>query len=617
MPMNKLSISLLIFSLAASALAQTSNVMIYPNPGNLLTNISHLHSCTNFQVSVNGSNCFVYESENYWTNGTEASVARRPQDKVAFTSFGLTNTVAAVVVTFAKKITNAVVRPSGAGIIPVINSNKLSFSISQPTKISVEVNSNNLPLFIIAETPEVPDTNATYYYGPGVYQIGTKKVVNKNESVYIAGGAVVEGTFDCTGTNVSFRGRGILTCGSVTADQWLADNSLCPINYWTFAPKYQTFDGIFMVNSPGWNIYGELGLSTVRNVKMISWVGRSDGIHLGGDSLLEDCLYFINDDCLIGNHGNNNTFRNCVIWRGFWGHAIIALTQAGSAATTNCLWDNNDIIGDDANLSAPLIHFHQPTSATNNNVGGTRLNMVIRNLRIEGDRGGVLVKILADPGDVLDGFHFENISTTATLSSEGSLQSNSNGVVSGVDFLNLRYAGVLVTNFAGTKISIVGTNVATPQILQIPNPPTNLTATAVSTNQIKLTWNDVTSETGFRVWRSQTNGGPYTQVGGDLAASVTNYNDTGLLPVTRYYYVVTAFNLVGQSVNSTQATANTSDDPSLILHWKLDENTGLTTVDAAGRNHLGTLVSSPAWVTGRYGSAVNFFYYTIFYKNIS
>jgi hypothetical protein len=457
-------LSIFILIVAFSATNLIAEIAIYPNPGSL-TNISHLRSSTDFQVTVDGLPCFVYESENYWITNS----ARRSQDKVAFTSFGLTNTVAAVEITFSTNITNAVVRPGGAGITPVINGNKLSFSIAQPTKLSVEVNSNNLPLLLIAETPEVPDTNATYYYGPGVYQIGTKKIVKKGESVYIAGGAVVEGTFSCTGTNASFRGRGILTCGSITDGEWLADNSLCPINYWSWIPKYQTFDGLFIVNSPGWTIYGELANSTVRNVKMISWIGRSDGIHLGGNSLAEDCLYFINDDCLIGNAGSSNIWRNCVVWKGYWGHAIIALTKVGENPTLNCLWENNDIIGDDGSGAEPLTKFARPLNA-DPALGGTRQNMVIRNLRIEGRRAGPLVKIKASDLDVIDGVHFENISTTTTLLSEGELRAEGTGTVGGVDFLNLHYAGKLVTNFVGTKISIVGTNVATPQIVNIPTP---------------------------------------------------------------------------------------------------------------------------------------------------
>lgn len=44
----------------------------------------------------------------------------------------------------------------------------------------------------------------------------------------------------------------------------------------------------------------------------------------------------------------------------------------------------------------------------------------------------------------------------------------------------------------------------------------------------------------------------------------------------------------------------------LVGWWKFDENTGTTTADSSGNNNTGTLVSSPSWGTGKYGSALTF-----------
>jgi hypothetical protein len=43
-----------------------------------------------------------------------------------------------------------------------------------------------------------------------------------------------------------------------------------------------------------------------------------------------------------------------------------------------------------------------------------------------------------------------------------------------------------------------------------------------------------------------------------------------------------------------------------IAHWKLDENTGTTANDSSGNGNTGTLTNSPAWVPGKYGSALSF-----------
>lgn len=44
----------------------------------------------------------------------------------------------------------------------------------------------------------------------------------------------------------------------------------------------------------------------------------------------------------------------------------------------------------------------------------------------------------------------------------------------------------------------------------------------------------------------------------------------------------------------------------LVADWHLDENAGNSAADASGNGNTGTLVGSPAWVAGKYGSALTF-----------
>ena len=69
--------------------------------------------------------------------------------------------------------------------------------------------------------------------------------------------------------------------------------------------------------------------------------------------------------------------------------------------------------------------------------------------------------------------------------------------------------------------------------------PASLTATAVSTTGINLTWSDVTGETGFTVQRSPNGTTGWTQVG-TTATGVLTYADTGLSASTAYFYRVEA-----------------------------------------------------------------------------
>ncbi len=87
-----------------------------------------------------------------------------------------------------------------------------------------------------------------------------------------------------------------------------------------------------------------------------------------------------------------------------------------------------------------------------------------------------------------------------------------------------------------------------------PASPTGLNATpgAANSSNISLSWNASGGATGYYVKRSTTSGGPYT-----ILAYVTGNTceDTTVTPGVSYYYVVSALNVVGESADSTQATA--------------------------------------------------------------
>ena len=91
-----------------------------------------------------------------------------------------------------------------------------------------------------------------------------------------------------------------------------------------------------------------------------------------------------------------------------------------------------------------------------------------------------------------------------------------------------------------------------------PVAPTQLAAQALSASSIRLSWNAVTGATGYRVYRSATSAGTYTQVG---TAQGTGFTDTGLSPNTTYYYKVAAYNTAGESAQAGPASATTLADP--------------------------------------------------------
>ena len=98
----------------------------------------------------------------------------------------------------------------------------------------------------------------------------------------------------------------------------------------------------------------------------------------------------------------------------------------------------------------------------------------------------------------------------------------------------------------------------TPTPPNTPAAPSNLTATAVSSTQINLSWTDNSSnETGFKIERCQgnscTNFAQIAQVG----ANITSFPNTGLSRNTWYRYRVRATNGSGDSAYSNIDTAKT------------------------------------------------------------
>ena len=105
----------------------------------------------------------------------------------------------------------------------------------------------------------------------------------------------------------------------------------------------------------------------------------------------------------------------------------------------------------------------------------------------------------------------------------------------------------------------------------IPSPPaapSGLTATAVSSSQINLTWTDnSTNENNFLVEESLNNV-TFTQVD-SVAVGVTNDSITGLAASTLYYFRVRASNAGGNSAYSNTNSATTLALPAGLI-WRGD-----------------------------------------------
>jgi hypothetical protein len=93
-----------------------------------------------------------------------------------------------------------------------------------------------------------------------------------------------------------------------------------------------------------------------------------------------------------------------------------------------------------------------------------------------------------------------------------------------------------------------------------PAAPTNLNAVAISDTQINLFWTDNSdNETGFKIER-RIGAAPFVQIA-TVGENVTTYNNIGLAALTTYTYRVRAYNGVGDSGYSNEASATTLGGP--------------------------------------------------------
>lgn len=143
----------------------------------------------------------------------------------------------------------------------------------------------------------------------------------------------------------------------------------------------------------------------------------------------------------------------------------------------------------------------------------------------------------------------DNWTVIATLGS-GSNIFVDNDVVPGRRY----YYTVVAFDGRGDSAPSNQTSMAIPDV--VPAMPSNLRAVAASNTRIDLSWTrNSVNEAGFRIFRRVTTGS-WQQVA-TTGNGVTSLMDGGLARATTYFYRVTAFNGVGESAPSSEATATT------------------------------------------------------------
>ncbi len=274
-----------------------------------------------------------------------------------------------VTVSCPAEIQSAKVLPSSFNITPTIKGKSLTFRLAEPKHLTIEINGDWLAsLHLFANPPEKDAPRAgtpnVIYFGPGIHEV-TNLVVGNNQTVYVAGGAVVRGvigptekfsissysglrnyspTFSLRGTNITFRGRGII------------DGSRCTTharNMLYVQGKDIKLEGVILRDSSTWTVpIRRSDRVSVNNLKLLGYRANSDGIDIcnSRDVTVERCFIRTLDDLIVikTDRGQGEaariTARDCVLWNEV-AHAVSVGAELRENVS-DVLFTNCDVIHD-------------------------------------------------------------------------------------------------------------------------------------------------------------------------------------------------------------------------------------------------------------------------------
>jgi fibronectin type 3 domain-containing protein len=127
-----------------------------------------------------------------------------------------------------------------------------------------------------------------------------------------------------------------------------------------------------------------------------------------------------------------------------------------------------------------------------------------------------------------------------------------------------------------SAVNSLGESANTPILVGSLAPATPANFIAVSgSNQVMLQWSGVQNALGYNVKRSSFSGGPYATTASGISA--TNYTDTTVTNWATYYYVVSATNSLGESLNSTEASVTLITPPTRLEAESYSTQSGIQT----------------------------------------
>ncbi len=311
-----------------------AKIVTYPGP-------PEEAASSDYTVTVNGEPVFCYTSYRFNKDRPERIIngkgmKDREVSPISFAYFDFEGEVT-VSITAARDFSEVAIRPLSLRVEPKAAGNVIRFTLNKPGTYIVEPYGPDRPIHIFANPLEtnVPDPadSSVRYFPPGIHYIDPLSL-NDNETVYIAGGAIVyaniqeedlsewddmtfqKATFGATGKkSVKVTGRGIV-CGRDSLEKGRRHKLL----EFTKCEDVEV-DGVILRESSGWSFaVFESKRVSIDNVRIVGHYINNDGIDICSSRhvRVKNCFCHNADDSFLikAHHApvDDVVFENCVAW---------------------------------------------------------------------------------------------------------------------------------------------------------------------------------------------------------------------------------------------------------------------------------------------------------------
>ena len=294
-----------------------------------------------------------------------------------------------------------IVLPNKYGICPSIHQDEAIFQLDKPCDISFEPNGCNSPLLLLTNEIEkdIPskDNPNVIYFGPGVHNPENGLIkLSSNQTLYLAGGAIVNAGVEATGDNITICGRGILDCSDWEHNAGPTDYMINAKNCNNFVMKDVILKGAFW-----WTIVPQnCDRVLIEHVRLAgSRVGNDDGVDPCNSSniTVRNCFFRTDDDAIspkgitrrggekLSKSVENMLVEDCVFWVDFANVFRIA-TESSYPAIRNFTARNIDVIHFPNRNQVQIFWLH-PTGEM------VMENLTFENIKINGEIPYNLIKL--------------------------------------------------------------------------------------------------------------------------------------------------------------------------------------------------------------------------------